>query len=548
MSLFTFKLPNGETFELKAPSGTDFEQAKAIFEQQKDSGGLAGFKVGDALSAATQATEGLAAAQGQLTQSLAGAAGKLPIGADLNSLTATLGANGGAAAGQLSSALKGALPGISSSITGAGAALPGAVTGAISSMQSSLPGDLTALQVKLPAATEALTGQAAQVGSLANKAVAGLSKAITAGVPTMGIDVADFAKQGPALGGIGNLSKADVTGTLAQASKLVGQSADQISNELGAGKFGFDANQLEKAGLVKPGTAAAFLSTGQSDLVSVLNSPTVWTGKEGVKGLDGLLGNAKLQDKVQQDLMASGLGDLKTLGVPTDKLTPQALSGLATNAAKSVPDALKWATGTGAVPGLPNMPDASALSAEVKASFDEMATNGAFAVSLTQGKLEPELKQEEIVEPAEDTIDSDTLDAAAQRILGDDKIPDVIGMGSSIAADYATGEFALFVDTVYAEAMSISNRVSYYERIYSVTQENWRTVNQEFITVKEQFNSKVESIQTIADDAVTALGSPDNAVFLKRFERTKAFIESDLMPLFAELKTRLTALAARIVI
>lgn len=543
MSNFTFKLPNGNSFEIKAPSGTNFEQAKAIFDQQAGSGGLAGFRVGDALSAATQAGQGLSAAQGQLSQSLGSLSGKLPAGADLNSLTATLGTAGGAAAGQLSSALTGSVPGISSTITGASTSLNSLVSGT----SSDLPLAFNDIKSKLPAATEVLTGQAGQFGSLANQAVVGLSKSI-GGVPTQGISVADFAKQGPALAGIGNLSKADVTGTLAQASKLVGQSSDQISNELGAGKFGFDATQLEKAGLVKPGTAAAFLSSGESDLTSVLKSPTVWTGKDGVKSLDTLLGNDKLQDKVQQGLMASGVSDLKSLGVPTDKLTPQALSGLATNAAKSVPDALKWATGTGAIPGLPNMPDTSALTPEVKAGFDAMATNGAFAVSLTQGKLEPELKQEDPVEPAEDTVNADSLDAAAARILGDDKIPDVIGNSDSGNAEYLTSEFVTFVDTIYAEALSVSNRVAYYERYNALAQQNWNEVNQEFITIKTTYNSKIENIQTTAEDAITALGAPDNAVLTKRFERTKDFIESTLMPLFTEIKVRLAALAGKIIV
>lgn len=543
MSNFTFKLPNGETFEIKAPSGTNFEQAKAIFDQQAGSGGLAGFRVGDALSAATQAAEGLSAAQGQLSQSLGSISGKLPAGADLNSLTSALGTAGGAAAGQLSSALTGSIPGISSTITGAGAGLNSLVSGA----GSALPAAFNDIKSKLPAATEVLTGQAGQIGSLANQAVTGLSKAIS-GVPTAGINVADFAKQGPAFAGIGNLSKADVTGTLAQASKLVGQASDQISNELGAGKFGFDAAQLEKAGLVKPGTAAAFLAEGEADLVSVLKSPTVWTGKDGVKSLDGLLGNAKLQDKVQQGLMASGVGELKALGVPTDKLTPQALSGLATNAAKSVPDTLKWATGTGSIPGLPNLPDTSALTADVKASFDAMATNGAFAVSLTQGKIEPEVKQEEPVEPAENTVNSDSLDAAAARILGDDKIPDVIGNNQSGNAEFLTSEFVTFVDTIYAEALAVSNRVAYYERYNALAQQNWNTVNQEFIAIKATYNSKIENIQTSADDAIAALGAPDNTVLVKRFERTKTFIEQTLMPLFTEIKVRLAALANKIIV
>jgi hypothetical protein len=194
----------------------------------------------------------------------------------------------------------------------------------------------------------------------------------------------------------------------------VGQGASTISNALGAGKFGFDAGQLERAGLVKPGTAASFLAQGVNGLTSVLKSPTVWTGKDGVKSLDGLLGNTGLQNKIQQGLMTSGIADLKSLGIPTDKLTPQALSGLATNAAKSVSDALDWAKNT---PGLP---------AGIKSNFDAAAVNGAFAVNLTETKIDPSMLQEYKPVAAENTVNAETLNAAAKRIVGNAKVPSIL--------------------------------------------------------------------------------------------------------------------------
>ena len=407
MSTFNFEF-NGQKFEIKAPTGATFEQAKAVFDQQTASGGLTGFRVGDVLSPATQAAGGLAAAQSQLTQGLASLSSKLPAGTNLSSLTASIGTLGQGAGTQVASALQGGAAAFNSLTTGAGGS-----TAAVSSALSGVGAGFS-----LPSAsaiTGALTGAAARVGSLASTAVGTLS-GLVKGTPTSGINVADFAKQGPALAGLGSMSLPDVTSTLAQASKLVGQGTSTISNALGAGKFGLDASQLEKWGLVKPGTAATFLGQGSSDLVGVLKSPTVWTGKDGVKSLDGLLKNDGLQNKIQQGLMTSGVADLKSLGIPTDKLTPQALSGLATNAAKSVPNTLDWAKNT---PGLP---------ADIKSKFDAAAVNGAFAVTLAQTKIDPSTLQEYTPPAAIDTVNTDTLNAAAKRIIGNDKVPSIMPM------------------------------------------------------------------------------------------------------------------------
>jgi hypothetical protein len=405
MSIFNFEF-NGQKFEIKAPTGATYEQAKAVFDQQTASGGLTGFRVGDVLSPATQAAGGLASAQSQFTQGLASLTNKLPSSTNLSSLTASMGTLGQGAGTQVAGALQGGAAAFNSLTTGA--------SGATAFISSTLSGTGTGFSLPSSLAiTGALTGAAARAGSLASTAVGTISGVIN-GTPTAGINVADFAKQGPALSGLGSMSTSDVTGALAQASKLTGQGASTISNALGAGKFGLNASQLEKWGLVKPGTAATFLGQGSSDLVSVLKSPTVWTGKDGVKSLDGLLKNDGLQNKIQQGLMTSGVADLKSLGIPTDKLTPQALSGLATNAAKSVSDTLAWAKNT---PGLP---------ADIKSKFDASAVNGAFAVNLTQTKINFSMLQEYKPVAAENTVNADTLNAAAKRIVGNAKVPSIL--------------------------------------------------------------------------------------------------------------------------
>ena len=349
MSAFSFKLPNGESFEIKMPAGATFDQAKAIFDQQSSTGGLVGFKVGDALSAATQAADGLAAAAAAAGQDALGTLNKATSGINLNSLAAGVGPGLTGALNQATAALSGSIPGVSSLTTGASAAVNGLISGATSGISGalgslpsmpSLPGvpslsgiatsatsaltsaatAITGSSGPLSAVTGALTGVAAEAGSLANNAVKTLTGALT-GTPLNGINVADFAKQGPSLGAIAGLSGSAVTATLAQASKIIGQASDTMSSALGVGKFGLEPSQLEKAGFLKPGSAAAFLAAGDQDPVALLSSPLPWTGKDGVKGVGDILSNTGLQDKVQQDLMKTGLDAVKQIGLPVDKLS-----------------------------------------------------------------------------------------------------------------------------------------------------------------------------------------------------------------------------------
>jgi hypothetical protein len=539
MSTFNFDF-NGQKFEIKAPTGTTFEQAKAVFDQQTASGGLTGFRVGDVLSPATQAAAGLAAAQSQLTQGLASLTGKLPTGTNLSSLTASIGTLGQGAGAQVASALKGGAAAFNSLTTGASAAtaaISSTLSGAGGAIGSALSGVSGVTGFSLPtssAITGALTGAAAQVGSLASTAVGTLSGLIK-GTPTNGINIADFAKQGPALSGIGTMSLPDVTGALAQASKLVGQGASTISNALGAGKFGLDASQLERAGLVKPGTAAAFLAAGDNDLVSVLKSPTVWTGKDGVKGLDGLLGNSGLQDKVQQGLMKTGLNDLKSIGIPTDKLTPQALSGLATNAAKSVTDTANWAKNA---PGLP---------ADIKAKFDATAVNGAFAVNLTQDKVDEPVLQETKPVAADNTVNSATVDAAGQRVVGNDKVPMVAADGTTSAAKTAVISWLEFSRQQNAALSELTQQVmSLITFRSSITQEEWNLVNQEFQIIRATVNNRVSNLQNVAVDAVNALANGPNKTNLIASVQVAQNIAKLLAASGKELKKLIADLANKI--
>jgi hypothetical protein len=71
--------------------------------------------------------------------------------------------------------------------------------------------------------------------------------------------VSDYVDTGTVTGSIGPLTPTNVQAIMAAVAASVCQPADVITNELGLGKYGFNAEQLEAAGYLKPGTAARFL-------------------------------------------------------------------------------------------------------------------------------------------------------------------------------------------------------------------------------------------------------------------------------------------------
>ena len=369
-----------EVFTIKAPPGMTFDQAKAIFDKQASTGSLTGLKVGDALSAATQATQGLSSAAASLSQAASG------IG------------------GTVSGALQGALKNIPGGVAGAASGIANRLTGGLGA-----PGILQAASA-LPSS---IAGAVNSGISVAKQTLGGIQSAAAGALaPTAPIGIPDFAKQMPALGSISNLSVSDVTASLASASRSIGQVANQVSNSIGVGKFGFDGSQLEAAGVIKPGTVSQFLSSGANTLTSVLKSPTVFTGKAGITSLKDLLGSLPKQETIQQELMSNGLTAVKALGIPTDKLSIGALAGTALNAAKSITNTMDWAQG-------------KALASDVKTALNETARNASFAVDFAETKVDDAMKQLVPGEPVFDTVNRVTLNAAAIRVIGNPKIPPV---------------------------------------------------------------------------------------------------------------------------
>jgi hypothetical protein len=485
------------TFEVKGPPGMTYEQAKAIFDKQVNTGALVGFKSGDTLSAATQAADGLASAQAQLSQGLTGVPGLngapgLNVGTFASALSAggvdlktgriasvdSAFASGGlsAAGGALGTSINSA----AFTLGGAG----GALNGSLSSISAGLSG---AVGPAVSSVTGELTRASGQIGPVATQAISTINKSIAGTAVTSPIDVANFAKQTPALTSIAGMSQPEVTAVLAQAKNLVGQGPEVLSNTKGVGEFGLNVSQLEKAGVLKPGIAALAAKAGAT-ISSVLKSPASYTGKDGIKDVSSLLSNVPKQAEIQQTLMAQGLNDLKAVGIPVDKLSAQGVAGVALSAAKSVPDTENL---------LKNLP----VPPEAKAAFDTAVRDGAFAVNLADTKVPDVYKAVDTPVPAADTVNRATVDAATTRVIGNDKIPEPNygpSTKDSLSDDAFIDQFAVlyanvlnnYINPTGRTYQTVENTISALDNQQTITRAQWENVNNQFQTAFNKYNEQ----------------------------------------------------------
>jgi len=471
MAEFTFTSSDGKPFSIKGPEGLTRDQAEAIFKKQDSTGALVGFKPGDSLSAASQAADGLASAQGALQQaqsSLAGALGSVGSVAPLGSISTALGAAGGAGGGSLAA-------------TAAG--LTAAVGPAVSAATGALSNILGAKNVGNP-----LVSAAVIQGSTAVSVVQTINKTISGFPITNPINTADFSKVAAGVGGavsaIGPMSIPEVNGVLAQAKNLVGQAPDAVSNTKGLGSFGFDLKQLETAGFVKPGIAA-LAAKGASLFSNVVKSPAAWTGKDGIKSVGDLLGNAGKQSQIQQDLMTKGVAGLGAVGVPVQNLSSQGIAGMALNAAKNLPNAEAFAK------GLPIPGDATGA---VQAAFSSAVRDGAFAVNLVNTKIPTAFKQQDIPVPKIDTVNRATLDAASTRVVGDSKIPVpsyVNKAPSGSTQDYinkATIFLNDWLNPSIQKLQALDPKFAALENQQTITQAQYDALNSERDAIRNNYN------------------------------------------------------------
>jgi len=464
MAQFSFTSSDGKLFSLKGPQGLTREQAEVVFKKQDTTGSLVGFQPGDSLSAASQAADGLASAQGALSQAQSGLAGALDnVGsvASIGSISTALGAAGGAPGGSLAATAAGLTAAVGPAVS--------AISGAISKISGA------------ENAGQPLVSAAVIQGSTAVSSIQTINKTITGFAVTNPINTADFTKVASsitgdsAVNGIGPMSVPEVNGVLAQAKNLVGQASNVLSNDKGLGSFGFDLKQLETAGYVKPGVAA-LANQGASLFATVAKSPAAWTGKDGIKSATDLLDNAGKQSQIQQDLMTKGIAGLGAVGVPVQHLSSQGIAGMALNAAKNLPDAEAF------VKGLPIPGDATGA---VQAGFSSAVRDGAFAVNLVNTKIPTVFKEQDIPVPKTDTVNRATLDAASTRVVGDPKVPTpsyTAKTNTGIASDYTTQATAFLNDLfIPAEQKfeAINPKITALQNQQTITQAQYSAINAE---------------------------------------------------------------------
>jgi hypothetical protein len=361
------------------------------------------------------------------------------------------------------------------------------ISGALSGGATNAAGAVSSL---IGSGGSALTPAVGAATQIATSTVQTLNKALTSTPVTNPINGANFLSASTALAPIASMAVPVVTGVLAQQKNLVGQATSVLNNVTGVGSFGLNASQLETAGFVKPGTAA-LVSAGTAALSTVLKSPAVWTGKDGIGSVTSLLSNESAQSKIQQGLMATGLAAVSAAGVPVNSLSPQGVAGLALNAAKSVTNTLDY------VKGLPIPGDAAG---EIKAEFDQAVRDGAFAANFVETKVPPAWKAIDIPVPSGDTVNRDTLNAASSRIAGNPKIPPP-NYGPPAPPDEnaqvaVTKELQALIVTISqrvnkasTERAAVKDKAAALANQQEITNDQWSALNAELQAFRADYNT-----------------------------------------------------------
>lgn len=230
------------------------------------------------------------------------------------------------------------------------------------------------------------------------------------GLPVQnGINAADFLKGVAPTAPIGNLTTTQVQGLMAQAKATANQLPNVVSATNGIGQYGMSPQQLEAAGFLKPGTVSTYLKD-PAQLQSVLSSPAVWTGKDGVGSLTSFLGNSDKQAAALQSSLSSSFNSLSKQGALNGVVNPTDVGSLLQVASKfGVNDAIAFTRGQS--------------PAAIAGQIQNVAKSAQFAINFTDTKLPAGLKGEVEGKTFYEKVDRTSVDTAAQSILGSTKIP-----------------------------------------------------------------------------------------------------------------------------
>jgi len=151
--------------------------------------------------------------------------------------------------------------------------------------------------------------------------------------PQTAITVSEFLNTGVSSQTVGSVSTAQVQGLVATTAAVVNQSANVITATNGLGTYGLTAEQLQTAGLIKPGIADQ-VKQDPANAVSILSSPTSWTGKQGATDIQTILDDVNLQTSTQQNLMSNSYEQLKQNGTLNGNESAESVGPLVNAATK----------------------------------------------------------------------------------------------------------------------------------------------------------------------------------------------------------------------
>ena len=224
------------------------------------------------------------------------------------------------------------------------------------------------------------------------------------------IEVTDYETQEPVDVKVGTIEPSQVTAMLAQASAEVPQNFNEISSEFGVGKYGFDAPQLEKAGYLKSGTSDLFKTELGTNFAGIMQSPSVWTGKDDVGSLDSFLGDNRIQDLTQRGRYNKGLDSLRSSGLVTGLEPPDKLAGFVQASAKYDATTIKdWAE---------NKP----IGANIVTDINKSVRGGQYSVELATQKTSAAIQGYSTKSVGStNTVTRTNLDASAETVIRTEK-------------------------------------------------------------------------------------------------------------------------------
>jgi len=234
---------------------------------------------------------------------------------------------------------------------------------------------------------------------------------------------------------VGPLSTTQIQGLLSSTAAAVNQPATEITNEKGLGTYGLTADQLQQAGLIKPGTAE-LINQDPANTVSILSSPTVWTGRGGADSLDSVLANPTLQSIAQQSTLASSYNNLSELG--TVSSTVNNLFNSTTDLGAVVNNAANYGIGA-TTDWLNNTLGGSDIGQLTTSAIDSIFGQNFGTVNKSvSGGGNPLQTGVQTPRGYSNTVNRSVIDTAFNSIIGNNKIPSNIFANPGLGIDIRT--------------------------------------------------------------------------------------------------------------